>query len=445
MYYKIMQLTIEKLANTGEGIGYYNERTVFVPYSFPGEIVDISITKQPKKGVIWGKIEKIITPHPKRLSNNPPFPGCDWQNLDYSAQIQFKENILKDTLQYFGKFNINQFPLKPTVKSPKIWQYRNKITLTFSKDSLGFYAPKTHQITPILDIPLIPNHIQEYLINLDIYFKKKKIPFYQPEEDKGELRQLVLKWNSSQEILLGLITRDNKLSKKEDLVNELPQINIAGSKLTGLIQSINKLPQENKLSLKNKLLWGNPYIIETINNIAYAHSLSSFFQTNLDVAKLLLDQIDQWIKQDASSVLFDLYGGIGFLSIALAKKLGQINIIENNAEAIEMALMNNNINSLNNVKLQQETVENFFMINKLIPQVIFIDPPRKGCAPQVIEGLLKLTPKQIVYTSCFPVTLARDLQHLTMNNGYSIKEIVPFDMFPQTPHLETMALLERIS
>lgn len=436
-------VNIEKLANTGEGIAYYNDRTIFVPFSFPGEEIEISTQNIPKKGIVWGKIEHIKTAHSKRISNNTPYPGSEWQNLDYSQQLNFKEIILKDTLKFFGKFSVDKLPLSPIVPSSDQLQYRNKITLVFSRNGLGIFQPNSSQIINDLNNPLIPKDIQELLNKLNIYFKDKKIPFYLPEKDSGDLRQLILKWNKNFEVLLGIVTRFKTLPKKEEIIQELPGLSTNKLKITGLIQNINKLPRINKLGSKTKLLWGEPYIKESINRKIYAHSLGAFFQVNIDIAKKIQDQLKEWLLPDTSGILFDLYGGLGFFSIALANNFGETIIVEENPEAIEMAMMNRDLNTVSNIKCEQATVESFLNKNKLFPTAVLLDPPRKGCSQEVMEGILKLRPKQVVYISCAPVTLARDLRALTLNNNYTIKEIQPFDMFPQTPHLEIMTLLEK--
>lgn len=447
-------IKIEKLANTGEGIGFHEGKTVFVPFCYPGETIMTSLPAAfpadrragvpiSKKGLIKGKIESIIEAHPKRISKKTPYPGCDWQNLEYSQQLVYKEDILKDCLKYFGKFDLEKLSIKKTPPSPNQWQYRNKITLTSSGQDLGVFTPNTNKIITNLANPLIPNELQELLTKLVQRLKAIKLPLYIPEKDTGDLRQLIIKWNSKFEILIGLVTRKKNCPLKNLLLEELAALSNNNVKIIGIIQNINKDRNVNKLGLKNKLLWGRPYLTETINSLSYNHSLPSFFQTNLEIAKAIQNQIDKWINANPSEILFDLYGGIGFFSLPQVNKFGETIIVEENPESIEMAIMNCNINKTENTKIEQSSVESFLSKNKLFPAAVLLDPPRKGCSINVLQKLITLNPKQIIYISCSPVTLARDLKILTENNDYKIKEIQPFDMFPQTPHLEIATLLEK--
>ncbi len=441
---QILELSIKKLANTGEGLGYADGRTILVRGAFPGEEVGVKLREpsQTTKEVVFADLVTIKQAHPKRIDSGPFSAGTPWQNLTYDQQLSFKQDMLRDVLAYYGKFKVEELPLQSIIPSAEQKHYRNKITLNFFAGGLGTYEAESHVIGPDHQQLLVPAFISELIDRLEKYFLDKGLVPYDRKADSGDFRQLVLKWNKRSEVLLGLVTRHKTMPLREKLAKELPRFSTEHCKIIGVVQNINKLADDNILGPKSRAIWGNEYLAEEIGATNFQHTLASFFQVNSAVAENIIALIEAALPVNPSGLLYDLYGGIGFLSIPLAKRFAQIVIVENNQEAIEMAAANCRRNKVANAVCIQEDAEEFLQKRSLFPTTIFLDPPRSGCPKSMVERLLILSPQTIVYTSCFPVTLARDLAILTQNGQYQIKKIQPLDMFPQTPHLETVVFLE---
>jgi 23S rRNA (uracil1939-C5)-methyltransferase len=439
---KNIELEIVKLNNTGEGIGYYEKRTVFVPFCFPGETVEAAIDPASKGKLLWGKLNKVLKEHPARTSKEIPLSGAPWQNLKYEQQLLFKEQALKEALSYFGKLDLEKTLVKPIVPSENTSSYRNKITLTFHQNGLGMFEKGSHKIIKAADLPLIPEKIKKLIACLDAYFSDKHNYFYTPGDDSGDLRQLVLKWNTKYQILAGLVTRKKPIPLKEDLASFFSKLKKQGYDVLGLIQNINKVPKKNIMGAKSRLVWGEENLLEEIGNYSYKQDLPSFSQVNLEIAEKIQKIIAAELKADDAGLLFDLFGGNGFLSMAQYKKYAEIYIVEGAPSAIKLATENYALNNIENIRCFEGKVEEFLKSNTLFPAAVILDPPRTGCSKEILDKLKVLNPKQLIYLSCAPVTLARDLKELIADNTFKIKEIIPFDMFPQTPHLETLVILE---
>ncbi len=440
---KTINLTIERLANTGEGIGHHDGRTVFIPYAFPGETVTAIIPGTNTKNVIFARLLKVQTPLPQRIGDKLPYPGCDWQNLPYTEQLRHKKILLTDALRYYGKLSENDIPLEDIVPAPEQWHYRNKVTLSCDSRGIGVYEPNSHTLIYDLKNPLIPGPIQDLCSMTAALILKLGIPLYDRKADKGHIRQLLFMYNEKNEVLLGIVTRTKELPKKEELISACAAWAIPGIKLIGIAQNINSIPRENALGSRTIQLFGATTIEEVVHGLRFTRGLTSFFQVNRGIAEKMHELLVQNVERAPADTLFDIYGGIGFLSIPLAGHFKDIYMIESSQEAVELCRKNCENNGIQNLHPVKDDAEHFLLENKRCPDVVLLDPPRSGCTKKMLEILMQMRPHQIVYISCFPVTVSRDLKILTEKNEYRISKIIPLDMFPQTPHMETMVFLEK--
>ena len=395
-----MLVKIEKLDNQGRGICYINNKITFIPNTLPEELVDIKITKETSKyneGIVVSYQEI----SPKRVETICPFyqkcGGCHLMHMSYQETINFKKEKLVNILTKYAKFtpNINFVP------SPKTLYYRNKITLKIKNNEYGYYSPNSHNFIKVDKCLLVKEEINNFL---------PIIPKFNIIDGEITIRS-----NYNQELLIS-ITTNNKITLPEELSNY---------KVVGVI-------------LNNELIYGENHFIDIINHKLFEISYNSFFQINNYITSIIFNDIKKEVPKH--SKVLDLYCGVGTLGIASYnenEKLYGIEIIPN---AILNAIKNSKINKIDNVSYHLGDVAK--IINKINDNidVVIIDPPRKGIDKKTISIILKILPKKIIYMSCDPITLARDLYIL--KEKYHIKKITGYDMFPYTYHVECVCIIK---
>jgi len=446
---QIIDLKIDDLVHGGEGIGKYDNFSIFVPQSVPNDIVKVKIISI-KPNYARGIILEIL--HESELRIKPPCSitrecgGCQWQEIEYKYQLEYKEKLLCDNLIRIGDVPedaLNNIKQK-IIGMDYPFYYRNKAIFPFAlknkKIIAGFYYPKTHDI-----IDLDKCYIQNDKINF--VFRKVKellskydISIYNELTNDGFFRNLLVRYAfKTDELLVCLITSSKDFPKFKNFVEELKTV----TNLVGIVQNINSEKTNVVLGKRNILLHGKDYIIEQLGNLKYKFSAGSFFQINPLQTEVLYDTILNFANLTGNETVLDAYCGTGSISLWLANKAKKVIGLESVKSSIDDAKENAKINNLDNCVFKVGKVE------ELLPSVLssenidtlVIDPPRKGCEHFVFETLAKFNVKKIIYVSCNPSTLARDSK-LISSCGYTLKKIQPVDMFPHTYHLETVALFE---
>jgi 23S rRNA (uracil1939-C5)-methyltransferase len=442
-----LELDVETLASSGDGLCRHEGYTLFTPGGLPGDRVLGKVIKiTPRFGVV--DVLKRIELSKDRV--DPPCPvffkcgGCKFQDLNYEKQLQFKVQVVKDSLQRIARLetpeNIATIPADPG------YQYRNKGSFAIQgkggKPAIGFYAEGSHNIadSTTCDI-LLPaiNDTKEWIRQLLI---KHDISIYNESNYRGLLRGMIIRHSTSTgETLVGLITYKGKFPRGflTDLTQEkvLKQLGIVG-----ILQNTNSQNTNVIMGPENKLLWGKSHFTEKLGGITFHLSLGSFFQINSKQAEKLYNLISQWTEKAEDNIIVDAYSGSGGIALWLAKQGRNVIGIEKYEPAMEDAKLSAKNNGLSDCQFLTGTVEEHapkIASDKPIHTFI-MDPPRKGCSEAVIQTLLEAKPKQIIYVSCNPSTLARDLERL---EGYQVQETHVIDMFPQTQHIETAILATR--
>ncbi len=422
-----MQLKIEKLIYGGKGLGRLEGKATFVPFVIPDEKVQIKIKKE-KKNFIEAHLKQVIEKSPYRrepLCNYfTTCGGCDFQHIKYEYQIKLKKDILEEALQRIG--NIKSFPEIKTIPSEKEFFYRNRAQFKVYANHIGFYKRESHTVIDIDNCPILSKqiaYIPDKLKELLTYFivQPKEIHIFSATE--GNLLKFIF---------------DKQIKKYPDLktINKILGINIVGA---GIYY------RKNQTVYLQKTL-GQKFTFEKIKNFKFKVSLDSFFQVNKFQIKNLIDTVISFLKN--SKIIADMYCGVGTFSIPAGKIVDKVYGFELNKIAVKDAVENAKINNVKNCKFYpfetKKAVD--FLIEKNIPvDTIIFDPPRSGLNKYIIDKTSKIkTLEKIVYVSCNPTTLARDLSDFS-KKGFSIKQIYMIDMFPQTYHIETITFLTRNS
>ncbi|HLB52644.1 MAG TPA: 23S rRNA (uracil(1939)-C(5))-methyltransferase RlmD [Chlamydiales bacterium] len=429
-------IQIHALGSLGEGVGELNGYTLFVEGALPGETATIEVIERNSRFGI-GKLKEILLPSSDRIDPICPYfgscGGCQLMHLSYPKQLQAKTQRVIDALKRIGKLDLSVLPCLP---SPKKFQYRNKIQLPVQKKgnflSLGLYKRSSHELVPIEKC-----HIHTELGD-QIYQKIKPLI----EASKiDHLRHILIKSSGHfGEALVVLVT-----SKKEDpqLHDLAEQILKKEPFVKGVIQNLHRGPENVILGSFYRPLAGEGSIREKICGLFFRVSPASFFQVNVSQAEALYLKALEWGELTGKEKILDAYCGVGTLSLIFAPHVKEVFGIESVPQAIVDAKENAKMNGLNNVHFICGKVED--ELTKHSPfDLILINPPRKGCSPEVLKSLRKITPEKLLYISCDPATLARDLKELCQS-GYHVEKVQPFDMFPQTAHVETVVLLTKFA
>ncbi|MBL1209691.1 23S rRNA (uracil(1939)-C(5))-methyltransferase RlmD [Geminocystis sp. GBBB08] len=442
---QLVTLDIEDVSSEGNGIGKVNQQVVFVPNTVTGDHISSRIVRVKKKHA-EGKLEEIQENSKYRIRPRcivaDKCGGCQWQHIDYEYQLKVKENQVKETLTRIGGFN--NFSVE-TILSDDDLGYRNKVNypLGVSETGIikaGYYQHGTHQIVNINQCPIQDHRLNPLLTEIKQDLQKLNIAIYDEKTRKGALRHLCFRiGKNTGEILLTLVSAQgsNHAIEKQAQIWLQRYPDLVGVSLNHNPSATNVIFGKN-----TDLLAGRLYLNEIFAGLTFHLRPETFFQVNTTVAETLFNQVLNQLNLQGEETVVDLYCGIGTFTLPIAQKVKQIIGIESYHLSIEQANRNAEINEINNVKFILGEVEVIFPEINEKPDLVILDPPRKGCQPQVIETLLTIKPQKIVYLSCHPATLARDLQKLCENGDYKLIFVQPADLFPQTPHVETAVILE---
>lgn len=396
-------IRIEKIDNMGRGICYIDNKITFVPNTLPGELVNINITKESKK-YNEGIVTKYLETSPDRVESLCPYfdscGGCALLNTSYSNTLKYKKEKLESIiLKYSGlKLDIN------VIESPNDLHYRNKITLKIKNNEYGYYISETHKLVKIDDCLLAEQSISDFI---------KDIKYLGIKD--GEL---VIRTNYLNELLLVIDSKTKPQIDIDYLTNN--------HKIKGII-------------LNNKLVYGESSFKEVINHLIFNVSYDSFFQVNREICRIIFDKLNEYI--DKSKCILDLYSGVGTLGISVSHKVDKAYSLEIVKNATLNGISNAKLNDASNIYFMLGKVEDNIKKIKDEIDTIILDPPRAGLDKVTRDFITRMNPQKIIYISCDPMTLARDLKELSLN--YKVKELTGLDMFPYTYHIETMCLLEK--
>lgn len=452
----LIKAHIHNLGYCSEGIGKVidpanKDITVFVDNTTIGDLVEAEVYSYRKK-FLKAKLTNILQPGPSRIKPLCPLAkvcgGCQWQHIDYQSQLEAKTNNVKDHLNKIADTTENI--IINTVASPEIWQYRAKVQFPLAATAkskrllIGYYKPKTHEIVNIKYCPVQPVEFDHIINELRELHKKHNIDVYDESTHKGYLRHFIIRKSFfNDELLITFVVNSNKVipalsTLTKELKEKFPQI-------TGVTVNFNTTKSNVILGDESLTILGKPFLIEKIGDKTYQISDKSFFQINPYVAKLMFDAIYNLIKaNNPSQKLLDIYAGVCAISIYVSDLFDEIVAIESEHSAYLDAKANCLINNVNNISYKNlpaadalKTIGNLSDFNWII-----LDPPRNGCEKEVLDLCSQINCGNIIYVSCNPATMARDIKILK-DHGFELKLVQLFDMFCHTYHVESICLLEK--
>ena len=447
----LITVTIEDLSSEGLGVGHYDGMAFFIKDTVIGDVAEAKIMKL-KKTYGYARLTRLITPSPDRIAARCPVArqcgGCQIQAMSYPAQLRFKESKVRNNLVRIGKFE--HPPMEPIIGMEEPFRYRNKaqFPVGMSKDGriiAGFYAGRTHAIIESENCLL---GVEENRVILDLVLEHMKEYHIRPYEEltgKGLVRHVMIrKGFATGAVMVCLIVNGDSLPHADALVERLRTIRGMAS----ITLNINREQTNVIMGREIKLLWGQPYIEDTIGSVRFRISPLSFYQVNPLQTEKLYNKALEYAGLTGEETVWDLYCGIGTISLFLAQRAKQVYGVEIVPAAIEDAKANAALNGMTNAEFfvgkAEEVLPEKYEKKGITADVIVVDPPRKGCEESVLATMIQMAPKRIVYVSCDSATLARDLKYLC-HHGYELTRCCPTDMFGNSVHVETVCLLSKRS
>ncbi|HZG58903.1 MAG TPA: 23S rRNA (uracil(1939)-C(5))-methyltransferase RlmD [Anoxybacillus sp.] len=440
-------LTIKRLGINGEGVGYFKKQVVFVPGALPGEEVVVEATKiEPRYAE--AKIKKIRKKSPYRVQPLCPVyeqcGGCQLQHLDYEAQLNEKRDIVIQAFERHCRIPIEELHIKPTIGMDNPWNYRNKSQFQVGKQKgkviAGLYGLNSHQLIDISECSIQHQATNKVTKIVKMILQDLQIPIYDERKRTGLVRTIVARVGfHTGDVQLVLITAEKEIPRKELLVAEikrrLPEVK-------SIVQNVNGRKTSLIFGEETFLLEGEEYIQEVLGDLSFELSARAFFQLNPVQTVKLYDEVKKAATLTGSEKVVDAYCGVGTIGLWLAKEAGEVRGMDIIPEAIEDAKKNAAKHGFTNTLYEVGKAE--VLLPKWVkegwkPDIVVVDPPRTGCDEQLLKTILKVKPQKIVYVSCNPSSLARDID--VLSKFYQVEYIQPVDMFPHTAHVECVAKL----
>ncbi|PKM93202.1 MAG: 23S rRNA (uracil(1939)-C(5))-methyltransferase RlmD [Firmicutes bacterium HGW-Firmicutes-1] len=442
-------LTIDDLNVDGDGVGKIDGYALFVPGAVPGDKVYVKVIKV-NKNLGFAKIEEIILPSKDRCAPTCKVAskcgGCQLQHINYNAQLEFKRNKVEQTLKRIGGFN--HIKVEPTIGMEDPYHYRNKAQYPVGEDvfgniQIGFYVNRSHRIVPIETCAIQNVKNDEVIEAVKSYMIDNGVKPYNEENHKGLIRHIVTRYSKHKDVLqVTLVVNGRKIPKEEELIKRLSKLDW----IEGILININSEKTNVILGNETKVLYGKRHIVDNIGDVSYRISPTSFYQVNPIQTEKLYKTVLDYAQLTGEEIVWDAYCGIGTIALYLASKAKYVYGVEIVPEAIEDAHYNMELNKIDNadffVGKAEQVIEKKYQ-EGIRADVIVVDPPRKGCDQKLLDTIIHMSPKRVVYVSCDPATLARDVKILS-EAGYEISAVQPVDMFPMTTHVETCCLLKRL-
>lgn len=430
---EMFEIECLRLSTDGSGVGYDEEgKATFIPGMLPGERGQVLLTEKKKS---WQKAQLLSLENNAKERVNPPCRvfdicgGCQLQHLSYAETLKWKERWVRDTLERIGKIDLEYVDVYPTIGMDEPWRYRNKVRLhRTAAGELGYYQEKSRKIVEFPDCLLISESMNEWIRKI-----REGLENVSTLDGLQQIRNITFRENSKGE---GMVIFDSLT--KSDILTEAMQFL---KKLLSKAPKIQSVWGIDKRGIP-ELWWGQEFLSEEILGLTYKLSPLAFLQVNpLQTQKLYSTALD-WAEITKQSRVWDLYCGIGTITLALAQKADKVWGIEENPYAVEDARINAELNNISNVEFLQGKVEDVLQQITEKPDVVVLDPPRAGVHARVLNRLKEVKPERIVYISCDPGTLARDVGKL-QEEGYRVKRVQPVDMFPWAAHVETIIMMTK--
>ena len=444
---KEYNIHIESLGTSGEGVGRIDGFTVFVEGGLPGEDLFIRITEV-KKNYAAADLLKIINASHDRVK--PPCEiyrecgGCQLQHLSYEGQLMVKQQQVKDAIERIG--HLKNLPVLPTIGAKEPWNYRNKVAFPVGRDRgrtiIGCFAQGTHKIIDSSDCMIQDKINNEAISAVREVIDKLNIPVYDEDRHTGVIRHVVARTGEKGQLMVVLVTATKRLSREKEIIkllrSRLPQ-------MVSLQQNIQTYRNNVILGRETKLLWGRPTIKAKLGKFSFNVSARSFFQVNTKQAEVLYDKALEFAQLTGKETVIDAYCGTGTISLYLAQKAHKVYGVEIVSPAIKDAEKNARENNVKNAEFIvgdcTKVMPRLFK-QGVRPDVIVVDPPRAGCTEVVLKTFASMQPNRIVYVSCNPATLARDLEILD-KLGYKAEKVQPVDMFVASSHVECVTIINK--
>src|SRR5690625_493591 len=446
---EIVELEFTDLTHEGNGVGKLNGYPIFVPYGLPTERASVKIVKVNKR-FAYGKLLEVLKASSERVAAPCDVyyqcGGCQLQHMSAKLQAKMKRNQVVNIMNKVAK--MPDVPVHPVLNMEDPWRYRNKIQMPVGENEngliTGFYQARSHRIIGNMDTCIIQNEHGDKMVD-----KVRKIAddlgisAYDEKSHRGMLRHIIVRTaNSTGDTMVILVTRTKKLPHEAEFVQRLAK---QDSTVKSIIHNVNSERTNVILGKNSRTIFGESYIVDTIDDLQFKISAESFYQVNPEQMKILYDKALEYADVGEKDIVIDAFCGIGTISLFLAKQAKKVYGVEVVDGAIRNAKENAKLNGIVNVEFvvgEAEKVMPDWYTEGLRPDVIIVDPPRKGCDEEVLKAMANMNPKRIIYVSCNPSTLARDLKILG-DSGYETKEVQPVDLFPQTYHIECVIGMQR--
>ncbi len=438
---EIYEIDITGMTDAGDGVGKADGIAVFVPYTIVGETVRVLIVKM-MKTYAYGKLLEVLKPSVHRKKSECPYfyqcGGCQLWHLDMETELAYKQQKVNDCLHRIGKLELDAESVRLASGETR---YRNKAQFPVTPEGIGFYRRNSHSVIPMEDCLIQGEWNQAIVTAVDGWMKKYAVSAYDEEKNSGLIRHIYTRCGD-RGILVTLVTKEREIPKEKELVETLQA---TGLPLAGIVQNINSKNTNVVLGRENRTLWGKGFLIDTIGKVKFKISPLAFYQVNPSATLRLYEIAKKFAGLTGKEILWDLYCGIGTIGLFMAEKAHKVIGVEIVPDAIENAKENAKLNGIEHAEFycgKAEELASVLVREKGRPDVVILDPPRKGCEEALLRTVAEVKPERIVYVSCKPSTLARDLKYLT-EHGYKAKKVVPVNMFPKTEHVECCALLCR--
>lgn len=441
-------VTIEDLTHDGNGVGKVDGYPLFIQGGLPQETAEVHVLKT-LKNYGFAKIVEIIEPSPNRVDAPCIYfgkcGGCQLQHLSYEAQLKWKENMVRNVMKRIGKIDA---PVRAIKGMEDPWNYRNKSQIPFGMSETGpiagFYKSRTHQIVDMERCLIQVSEADILMANLKKELEEIGLQPYNEHSHQGMLRHVVVRvGRATGEVMVVLVTKNRKFPQKNAVIELIRKL---VPNVTSIVQNVNSEKTNVILGNETITLWGKETIEDTIGGVRFEISARSFYQVNPVQTEVLYKQALDYANLTGEETVIDAYCGIGTISLFLAEKAKHVMGVEIVEQAIEDANRNAKLNGFSNTYFEagpaEEVIPRWYSEGKRA-DVLVVDPPRKGCDQALLDTIIEHKPKRVVYVSCNPSTLARDLRILE-DGGYKTVEITPVDMFPQTTHVECVALMSRV-
>lgn len=435
-----LPLSIQGYGSDGEGVARLPDgMTCFVTGALKGEVCLVQPDKVGKT-CAWGHAVKVEIPSPARLEVDCPYyascGGCGLRHMTYAEELEFKRQKVEDCLTRIGGCNV---PVSVIYGSENTERYRNKVQFPISGGAIGFYAARTHAVTDVEDCLLQPEACARLRRALKKYIAAYHVPAYDERSGSGLLRHLYVRANRAGESLCCVLCNGKSLPREDKLVEALCAVEPG---LVGIVLGVNEKRNNVILGDSYRTLWGQDYLMDSLRGLSFKLSVPSFYQVNAPQAEVLYGLALDFAALNGTETAVDLYCGIGTITLCLAQRARRVMGAEIVPQAVADAKENARRNGLENAEFfcgDASDVASRLAFEGIRPEVITVDPPRKGLAPDVIGSIVQMAPERVVYVSCDPATLARDAKRFS-EQGYALQKAVAVDLFPRTPHVETVAL-----